>query len=661
MAIVLVAAALSTLPGLERRSLTGDELGSLGHSVPHMLERSVNIDQPDDWSAHLPLAWSLRHGFHRLFGPQRIVVWRLHSVLGVWLAALVSWWLVRRRGTPWRAVAVGLLVALHPLLSFHARDSTNYSLSALTGAVLLAGLADVGRSRRSAGWLLALGLLLGASNDLFFAFPAFAALLLTPWLVRGAPDRGRSRRAAWTAWLVTVGVLAVPAVLVAIRGRSTTLSLMFERHTNPDEMSSAAATLGELLEFCSAFLGGYRVAGDTTFGVAGLAMVVGCVVFALASRDAHARAAAGLVVLGIAGVLLADWGFGQVLWDDRANGLSYRGFPSQPRTYLALLPALALVWVDGLAACGRRLGPVLVCALLYVAAAATAQDVAAVQDGQAWATETIEEHWEPGDFVVTLLRLDMRLPASMPSTTDSCVPGDRPSPHRVWMVSFAGGPDPAGVRFCGDGAGRLVDAGYRLRLSEYRFLPGHDRATNSFLPFATWLFALERSEPPTPPIQGRPWRLRFEPSWLSGVTTVNVNQKDHPFAPEVVLGATTGQLEELSVTLLPRSGGPLGWPLIRRLTAPARGHAAIYPAMVVPADPLEPTLTLRVPSFRTPWLEAPRWLAVGLLGCVGGGLPLFLLIRRRRAARPRSGGASRGAGSRRACARLTRWCSRRRF
>lgn len=636
LAIVLVAAALSALPGLERRSFTGDEFGSLGHNVPHMLERSINIDEPDDWSAHLPLAWMLRYGFHGLFGDERIVVWRLHACLGVFLAALFSWWVVHRRGTPWRAVAVGLLVGLHPILSFHGRDSTNYVLAPFTGVVLLAGLAAIGNSRRSAYWLLPLGLLLGASNDFYFAFPALAALVITPWLVRASPERVRSRRAAFVAWSVTFGALVLPALLVLRRARNTTMSLMVERHADPDAMRTWSRTAGEAFEFCSAYLGGYRVTGDPTFSVAGLALLVGCVIVALASKDAHARAAGGLLVVGVIGMLVVDWSFGQVLWDDRVLGSTYRGFPAQPRAYLAFLPALALVWVDGLATCGRRVGPILVCGLIFVVALATAQDVSSVQDGQAWAVETIEERWEEGDLVATVLPISMRLSPSIPYVKDLRLPADHPSPRRVWVVSFAGGPGPSEVTSCEEPDRRLIDHGYRLRHSEYRFLPPHDFATNSYLPFATWLFLLERSEAPSPPAEPRRWRLRFEPSVLSGVATVNANGEGYEFASEVPLRELTGRLEELSVTLLPRSVPLPDWPVLRELTAPIQNHLASYPYMVVPADPIEPVLRMRVESFTAPSLKVPRRLAVVVLGLVGPALPLLLLLRRRR----KSGGVA---------------------
>ena len=96
LALVLGLTALVCFPGLELRDLTGDELGILGGSLGNTLDRSIGVDRPDDFSAHLPLAWVLRDAVQAVFGKTAIWTWRLHTALGVVAGAGLAWWVVRR-------------------------------------------------------------------------------------------------------------------------------------------------------------------------------------------------------------------------------------------------------------------------------------------------------------------------------------------------------------------------------------------------------------------------------------------------------------------------------------------------------------------------------------------------------------------------------------
>tara|TARA_Y100001968_G_scaffold315353_1_gene341860 strand:- start:390 stop:2450 length:2061 start_codon:yes stop_codon:yes gene_type:complete len=642
---VMGAAAVSALPGLAERDMTGDEWGHLGQSVLQMLDRSIESNNPDQFSAHMPLAWLLRHAFHSLFGDQSIVVWRLHSALGCFLAGGVAWWALFRRGRPNLALIFGLIVAVNPILSFHAHDSTNYALGPFTGALLLVGLCDLREGRSSVRWTLPMALMLGMSNDYFFVFLVLSSLLLVPFLIRRAPDPAIAFRHALGALAVPALVFALPAALFARRLSEVPFSQMVYRHANAAERSMTAwETLSTgVTDFSLSYLNGYGSAVRHHFelwvNLGPLLLTLGALLFAARARDPMVRVAGALVTIAVAQILVVDYVFGQVVWDAAGeDGPTVRDFPNFPRTYIALMPALVLVWLASITSLGRRLGIVLAICLLLVQGTAMLRHVTSVSNTRAWAVERIEELWQPGDLVMSCLKVEHRLDPRIPLVSERrlCLPDTLAAPHRIWMVSFPGGWEADRVGLCWNQAHRLLENGYRVRLSEDRFLPPHDEGTNSFLQSGIRLIMMENSE--AVGAEERPWVAEFhEPSfaglsgssvittWFESQDSVDVSR---PFAPRVDLGRSTGEHRDFSLIVHPAA--PPRWLMDNSfgLFKPYREPIALWPQMPLPADPIDPILRLRTYAFAAPGLS----VMVRALGAMLGLAALLsvLLPRRRR-------------------------------
>lgn len=647
--LVLVAACVSAFPGLGQRDMTGDEWGHLGQSIGQMLDRSIETNNPDQFSAHMPLAWMVRHVLHQVFGDGSIVVWRLHSALGCCFAALLAWWALWRRRQPGVALAVGLLVAVNPILSFHAHDSTNYSLGPLTGILLLVGLSDLADGRRSALWTFPLALLLGTLNDYFFVFLTLSALLLSPMLVWMAPDRRAIRNRLLVTWGLCAAVVSVPAAVFFMRLREVPFSSMVYRHANAAEapMDAWQTLSNGLADFTVSYVHGYGAAVrhqvDPWVNLAPLVLVLGAVLLALFSRDSLVRIAGWLVAITVTNILVVDYFFGQVVWAAAGeDGPTVRDFPNFPRTYIALMPALVVTWVAALRSWGRRIGMALLIALLFVQGLAMLRHVTSVSNTRAWAVDRIEELWQPGELVMSCLGIDHRLEAGIPLVSERrlCLPDTLEIPHRIWMVTFPGGWEADRVGLCWNEDYKLLENGYRVRLSEDRFLPPHDEGTNSFLQSGVRIIMMERSEAPEPPGRVEPWRVHFEPAVLAGGSGSSViatwleegdsSDVNRPFAREVDLGRSSGTEREFSLIIhpphLPR------WLLdaSQGLLDPYRRPSALWPQMPLPADPILNTLSLRTYAFQAAWLSV---LGRGLIALVGLAVLLALLVaplRRRR-------------------------------
>ena len=497
--LVLLAAASVAFPGLLDRDLTGDELGTLGHTVVQMLDRSLETHRPDQFSAHLPLAWLVRHFFLGLLGDDHVLPWRLHAALGHVAGAAVTWAVVRPHRSPRRALGIALIVALHPIAAYHAHDSTNYALDALTGATTLGGLLALAHGKRSAALLLGAGLLLGSVNDYYFAFALVAAVPATLLAVRAAPSRPRAAVAARRAWLAAAALLGPAAVVGLWRFRDTPFAELIARHANP---MLPGTTVGLQLHeaahwFALSWFDGYEAHGRPTPDLHWIALVVLAValVGGLRGRDRGTRAVVCLVAVFVATMLAVAVVFGAE---------TGREFPVHPRNYLIVLPALALLVGD--AATGRFAAPVWL-ALLLLLGGASARQSLNVTDGRAWAAEEITDRWRPGDRVLSVVPLRFRLGPPQRAAFDKqwCLPPGR-SPSRIWLVTFPGGPRPEDLGVCAETeqpAGSLPAlVGYRLRWIEDRDLGPHEGPlTNSYLS-PTRLMLLDRT-PPGPPREGR--------------------------------------------------------------------------------------------------------------------------------------------------------------
>jgi len=648
--IVLFAACISAFPGLEQRDMTGDEWGHLGQSISQMLDRSIETNNPDQFSAHMPLAWVIRHALHGLFGDEDVFVWRLHSALGCLIAALLAWWALWRRQEPGMALGVGLLVAVNPILSFHAHDSTNYSLGPLTGVLLLVGLSDLAEGRRSVRWTLPLALLLGTANDYFFVFLTISALVIAPFLTTMAPDPRAARRQLLWGFGIPAALVALPAVVFTRRLLEVPFSQLVYRHANAAEvpMNGWETLSSGLADFSLSYVHGYGSAVRHHFelwvNLGPLLLVLGALVVSLRSKDPMVRAAGWLVSIAVAQILVVDYIFGQVVWDAAGeDGPTVRDFPNFPRTYIALMPALVVTWVHMLRSWGRRLGFALVVALLLVQGTAMLRHVTSVSSTRAWAVERIEELWQPGDLVMSCLGIAHRLDGQIPLVSERrlCLPDTLKTPDRVWMVTFPGGWEADRVGLCWNEGHKLLENGYRVRLSEDRFLPPHDEGTNSFLQSGVRLIMLERSEPPQPPGTQTPWTAEFEPvvlgglkgtsviaTWFESEDSVDVSR---PFSSPVDLGRSTGTEREFSLIVHPPTLP--GW-LIKNsfgLLRPYQEPVALWPQMPLPADPVDSSLALRTYSFTAPWLSVLVRGLSALLGLVSllTAIGLLRLLRRK--------------------------------
>ena len=645
--LILLAASASAFPGLEVRDMTGDEFGHLGQNVLQMLDRSIEANRPDQFSAHMPLAWIVRHLFHGLLGDENLAIWRLHSALGCCLGALLSWWAVWRCRAPVRALAVGLLVAVNPILSFHAHDSTNYALTPLCGAILLAGLSDLGAARGSSRWVLVLGLLLGTANDYFFAFLSLSAFLMTPLLVRWSADPRRARALAMQVWGLVAVLVALPVFVFVKRLVEVPFSQLVYRHANAalEPMTVWQTVQVGLTDFAVSYVEGYgagiRHQVDPWVAVGPLVLLLCSLAVSLRSRDHLVRSAGWLVALSVTIILITDYVFGQVVWDAAGeDGPTTRDFPSFPRTFIGLLPALAVIWVDCLLRNGRRIGMALVVGLFLLQALDTGRQVSAVSDTRSWAADRIEELWRPGDLVMSCLNIAHRLRDDIPLVAERrlCLPDTAEPPARILMVTFPGGWEADRVGLCWNQGFSLLDNGYRVRLSEDRFLPPHDEGTNSFLESGIRLIVLERSEPDPQGPDIVPWHLEFEPSLLGGTrgasvtatwfTNGDAEDETHPFASRVRLARQTDQLHDFSLIIHPKK--PPAW-LVKStfgLLRPFDEPLALWPNMPLPPDPIIPSIKLRTYSVQEPALRVLGRLLNALMGL--GALTGALASLRRR-------------------------------
>ncbi len=161
-----------------------------------------------------PAADAESGAFDRYFALSRNAAFALfHWILGVATVAVVYRFARRLDLSPKSAAAVGLLVAVDPILLQQSRLAMTETLAALFAAVLLDATAAV-VARRSAPTPLAfaaLGVLFGVSTLCRPAFFAFAGLVFLFFAVRAFAELAASRKTGKTGKNSTSGELAVDA------------------------------------------------------------------------------------------------------------------------------------------------------------------------------------------------------------------------------------------------------------------------------------------------------------------------------------------------------------------------------------------------------------------------------------------------------------------
>ncbi|MEE2828742.1 MAG: hypothetical protein VX498_06120 [Myxococcota bacterium] len=612
--LILGLSALVCIPGIEIRDLTGDELGTLGGTIPALLDRSLEVHRPDQFSAHLPLAWLIRSMFHSVLGTDWAWIWRLHALLGVLAGTALTWWVVRRYASLAIANASALFVGLAPVLTFHARDSTNYALDPLTGAALLGGMAAVVYGTRRAGLLLALGLVLGSTNDYYFLLTVGVAFLLSPLLWLWAEDRRAALRALGTGWGIYAALALGPAIILYRRIQGVDIDKLLEKHADIDHGSLLLADYArrKLDEFALSSLEGYEgvwVMDPWASAVAG-ALITFTVAWGLFSRDRLTRISA-LLVGGTALVLIV---IGTVFQNEMG-----RAFPLFPRNYLNILPAIAILWSGFLL---RPLGTSWalpgILALVLLLGGASLRQALNVSDTRVRLMERVEEERKPGDFLLTEMNLHLRLDEELfqESRFGDCVPDEWELPDRLWYWRLGVEDTRPELRRC---SGTPV-TGYRVRMVVDAYSPPHDHQTNSHLtPIRVYLY--ERGLQNT----GNPraaWQLELEPRFGSGAGGAEVSMAwediqgerkelpDRAFAPQLHAGPAPQDAFRLRVQV---RGAPLPTWLASTSLAPPKDELMNLSELTMPDDVLSPRLVHPVWALSSPWYHVARQVLLWVL------------------------------------------------
>ena len=629
LGFVMLATAGVCLPGIEVRDLTGDELGALGRNVAEMLNRSIEVDRPEQFSAHLPLAWLLRAGFHHLFGAENAWVWRLHGLLGALLAAAGTLVFVRPYAGRAMALSCGLFVGLCPILSFHSRDSTNYALDPMTGAFLLGALAAVASARRGAGLLLAFALTLGSINDYYFFVSVAVAAGLSPFLLLRSPDRRSSLRSLAIGWVLYLAAIATPAWKFLGRLNGVDSDSLFSRHADPT--TGPAAQFVEALSsgigtFGLAYLEGYEaVPFSSEFGnQVGFWLLIVTAGLGFFARCPLRRSAAWLVA-GSA-LLLLCFAF---LFSQHTG----RTFPVFARNYLTLLPGLAVLWVGSFEEfLGRRWSKPAVLSLLLLLGLVSSRQALNASDSRMRLMERMTEFTLPSDTLMTEVNLELRTEHLEFAVVhdDYCLAPDQLPPPRIWLWTPHLSLEPPMPVYCPD----TPTEGYRVRLSDEAHIPPHDRDTNSHLgPIRLYLFDRTASEPNE---ALPPWTLLLDSRLFSGAHAGHVSLfwtdasgrdqagYDGPFAAQIDLGPAPSWATHF--TLRMRSAPLPEW-LRETHLAPEDEHIVHLEQVLLAEDPVSPEIRLPVWAFSNPWLHVVRQILLWVIALSLGGVVLVALGR----------------------------------
>ena len=640
--LVLVCAATTACVGLTVRDLTGDELAATA-SIPGILRHIYMPEGPESFSARLPLFPVLRAISMEIVG-EGFLGRRLPAALATIAGAVALWGVLARRGRGRLGLVAGLVLALHPMASFHAHDSSNYALAALTTVCVLAGLVDLEEGPPSAAPLLATGLLLGTFSDFFFAFLGASALAVTVWLVRDGRDRARAAAISWGAVVVAQAVPAAVLLTHLARGPASAFVAPHADVDDAPDIGLLEAVGGHLRRVGTAFFEGHVPDGDgqlALLGVAALLTAVGVLQGWRCGRPVERMA-----------VLLFALTFGQMLLVGLVfNALTGRVAPLHPRAHMGLLPLLAIVWGAAVTASrGRGLAAAL---LLLLLGTRTGGQLADIPDTHARVADRLAAEWASGDVLVTSREIAMRLPPEVRGRADLglCVPSDRLGARRVWVTGDPGATWPGRVRVCageGEGVPLLDAAPFGLRLVESRPVPPYEWGSGSFL-VGTVLYLFERGEAPSP-IPGTV-RLAAGATSRLGLRAVRTGHQrsddDEPSTVEHRLGADVavdgvpaGARRFLVDPVLAAPGGTASGGAIQLELAPSESGFRLvlggFPGPVVwssglrpprsttgahGAEAPDPVLTARAVHGEGPWARAVRrWSALLVAALALAGL-----------------------------------------
>lgn len=483
---VLAASAVSALWGLTARDLTGDEQ-ALGEHIAGVLSHCYMPGSPADFSARLPLFGVLRALCMKAMPEAVALARRLPAALCVIGCAAAHWWLFARERRWGAALFAGLALALHPLASFYAHDSSNYALSPLGTVFVIAGLADLRAGREAGARWLGVGLILGTFTDFFFLFVLSSAAGLTWWVTRGSIGL---RRAGLRAWAVLLAVQALPAIVLIRHLTRFPAEDFVAPHADAADvrLDPLEGLADHASRITSSFFEGYHLAGEADpvlFLVALVLAGVGVVRGLRAAPPEHVGA--GLLVAALGQMLLVGFVF---------TAVTGRFAPLAVRSHMVLLSPLVVVWAAavGEPGRGRTLATVGAVALLGALGVRTGHQLAHPAATRQPVADRIVDEWQEGDELVSLFSLHHHLPAGFPgrSDVDPCLPDDA-EPRRLWLVGDPGSTWPDTITRCGGGE-PLLSTGWALRSMEHRPLPFYEWDSGSFL-VGTALYLFERGSP----------------------------------------------------------------------------------------------------------------------------------------------------------------------
>lgn len=637
---MLGAAVIASFWGLEVRDLSSTELEEFsGSGWSGILRRSITPTE-NDWGAHMPLSHLVRVAVVDLLGETRPLAWRLHVAIASCAAALMAHHLVARDGRRKLALGAGLLVALHPVLSFHAHESTNYGFGAVLGALLLLAVLRWEEGRARSGLLLSAAVVLGMSNDLFFIFPALIACAWTGWRAWKEPS---ARRRFATAWGSVLLVALGPAMWFLRHAMLLHSENIIGPHADPipsEGMAVVPAAWDLLRRFAGGYVGGYLDAGHhdpwLTHGPVVLVLLIGV---ALLRRP-------GLPRLGVTAGWLSLGSFALVLLAHLAFvAITGREFTTEPRIYTALIVPLCVAWAVLCSQLGPRVGAGALGLLVTLVAVPTGRQLATLSDRDTRAADRIARHLRPGDGLMVTRQVRWRLPDALQERAGgTCIEdASEPLPDRVWMALEEDGEQLQGVRGCdGENLARPGD-GWRVRLHERYSPPDYDRKSASFLPELV-LVALERGEP----LAGDPTLdVTVHPTLFSGrgdlalVADIFPGDGERPDMQGEPRSSRTSLIESggsLKTTATGLGQGDWTRLSVRRNHAPQNSLGGLLRSLDQPlvdrdavpvlAQPIEPT-TIELPPLSGPGLRILERVLRALLAL---GITLGLALRWRKAA-----------------------------
>jgi hypothetical protein len=567
------------------------------------------------WGAHMPLPHIARWFVVALLGEANEAAWRIPAAVMACVGAGVAFQVFAVRGRVGHGVVVGLLLALHPTVVFHAHSATGYAFGGASGALLFAGVVAFREGRGAAVPLLGSGMILGLGSTLFFVFPAAVAVVICAVSVARAPDRPERKRLAFRVALPTAVVLGPPTAWMAWKASRLTLLQVIEPHADEVHQGTTASlglAVDLLRRYSASWFAGYAesLGDDPWVWAPGASLLVIGLVVSLASGRRDTPSSTAALLLGGSLFLIAAGHLGFV-------AVTGREFSTQPRIYTPLAVPLVVCWAAAVHPRAARWRGLTAGLLLLLLGTVTLRVHATWSDRDRWAAEVLDRLADEGDALLVTPQVAHRLTdrrlAQVPD--GGCLPVDR-RPSRIWWAVRGDHAEPPPVPVCDGSEISLVQEGYRVRFQASREPPLFERMSDSFVPTLA-LFLFERGDAARGP-SDRP-TLRLTTGLLSGAR----GSRLQGFVRSIVAGEEGGSGESFEVPFgdvvtlpvdplrglvvdLALHPAPMDHARAEELGGLRQPHAEAligWRPLVLVDDPLEPGWTLSVPALRSPSLR----------------------------------------------------------